>query len=175
MYDTLVWTVMSYGIEIWGWKERKGLESIHERFLRWTMGLDWRTPSYLVREELKREMMCGRAEKRAWKFEKRLEEGKGAQIAKKCWREMKERWKRGRIIGGWEQERKEFLEEREIRNEEEELDIKVLEEWENTRQKEERRRRIKYSTYNDCYKEIMSDKIPKYLKKGWTEKRWKKG
>jgi len=26
MFDTLVWTVMGYGVEIWGWKEREGIE-----------------------------------------------------------------------------------------------------------------------------------------------------
>lgn len=32
LFDALEWTVMSYGVEIWGWKER-GVERIQERFL----------------------------------------------------------------------------------------------------------------------------------------------
>lgn len=39
-FDRLVWTVMSYGAEIWGWKERKEVEALQERFLRWTMEVD---------------------------------------------------------------------------------------------------------------------------------------
>lgn len=36
-------------------------------------------------------MMRGRAEKKAWRFERKLEEGKGGEIARKCLEEMKER------------------------------------------------------------------------------------
>lgn len=28
MFDRLVWTVLSYGIEIWGWRERKEVGSL---------------------------------------------------------------------------------------------------------------------------------------------------
>lgn len=38
LYDTLVWTVMGYGAEIWGWKERRRIEGVYERYMRWTMG-----------------------------------------------------------------------------------------------------------------------------------------
>lgn len=31
LFDTLVWTVMGYGTEIWGWKERK---AVYERYLK---------------------------------------------------------------------------------------------------------------------------------------------
>lgn len=34
LYDTLIWTVMGYGDEVWGWKERKEMEDIQERYLR---------------------------------------------------------------------------------------------------------------------------------------------
>lgn len=51
MFDRLVWTVMSYGVEIWGWKEREKVEMMEERFIKWVMGLERRTPSYMVREE----------------------------------------------------------------------------------------------------------------------------
>lgn len=41
-----LWTVMKYGVEIWGWKERKELEKIHERFLKWVLGVKRRIPGY---------------------------------------------------------------------------------------------------------------------------------
>jgi len=28
------------------------MEEIHERFVKWTMRLDWRAPGYMVREEI---------------------------------------------------------------------------------------------------------------------------
>lgn len=51
-----------------------------------------------------------RASKRAWKFERKLEEDKGGEIAKKYLEEMKERWKKRKIIGKWERERKKYME-----------------------------------------------------------------
>ncbi|XP_067203031.1 uncharacterized protein [Linepithema humile] len=83
-YLGLVWTVMGYGAEIWGWKEREMMKKLEERYLKWVLGVDGRTPGYMVREELKREKLRGRAGKRAWEFERRLEEGKGSDLAKKC-------------------------------------------------------------------------------------------
>lgn len=34
LFDKLLWTVMSYGVEIWGWKERKKVESLEEKYLK---------------------------------------------------------------------------------------------------------------------------------------------
>lgn len=45
---------MSYGVEIWGWKEREGIEKLEERYMRWVLGLERRTAGYLIREEIKR-------------------------------------------------------------------------------------------------------------------------
>lgn len=58
----------------------------------------------MVRDEVEREKekMRDRASKRAWKFERKLEEDKGGETAKKYLEEMKERWKKRRIIGKWE-------------------------------------------------------------------------
>lgn len=72
--DRLVWTVMGYGVEMWGWKERESMERLEERHLRWVLGLDWSTPGYTVREEILRDKLRGRAERRAWVCERRLEE-----------------------------------------------------------------------------------------------------
>lgn len=35
LFDRLVWTVMGFGAEIWGWVEREGMNRIEERYLRW--------------------------------------------------------------------------------------------------------------------------------------------
>jgi len=96
LFDKLVWTVLSYGVEIWGWKERDS-EKIEERYLKWILGVDVKTPSYLVREELQRQRLRGRAERRAWAFKKRMEEGRRSEIGRKCWYEMRKRCREEKI------------------------------------------------------------------------------
>lgn len=38
----LVWPVLDYEVEIWGWKERVKVEAIEERFMRWVLGMEGR-------------------------------------------------------------------------------------------------------------------------------------
>ena len=77
LFDKLVWAVVGYGVEVWEWKERERVERLQDRFLRWVMGVDRSTPGYMVREELQREKLKGRAGLRAWRYERKLEEGGG--------------------------------------------------------------------------------------------------
>jgi len=51
MFDHLVKSILMYGTEIWGWKECETVEKCQDKCIRWTLGLDWTTPSYIVREE----------------------------------------------------------------------------------------------------------------------------
>jgi len=60
--DRLVWTVVGYGAEIWGWRERETVERMQERFLRWKV--EGKTPGYLVRKETQR-LLRNRAGRRA--------------------------------------------------------------------------------------------------------------
>lgn len=32
LFDKLIWTVISYGVELWEWKQREGIERLHEIF-----------------------------------------------------------------------------------------------------------------------------------------------
>lgn len=57
-----------------GDEERKGIEGMHERFMK-LVGLDWRIPRYIVRKEMGRKIMRGRTEKKTLNFERRLEKG----------------------------------------------------------------------------------------------------
>lgn len=50
LFDRLVWMVMGYGAEVWGWKERQEMEMLQERFLRWVLGADNSTPGYIIRD-----------------------------------------------------------------------------------------------------------------------------
>ena len=181
LFDALVWTVLGYGVEIWGWEEREGLERIQERYLRWILGVDWGTPGYMVREELQREKLRTRMGRRAWGYEKRLEEGKGGGLAKVCLGEIKERAKKGGELSDWERERREYFEgkgmklrEIEERREKGEFRWEEIEDWEKKKQRDERREKIERSEYNKWYKQVKGEGIPGYLKKGWTEVRWRR-
>lgn len=56
-----------YGIE----RKEKGLQ---ERYLRWVLSVDWVTPRYMMRGKMQRDKLRGRMGRRAWGYEKRLEE-----------------------------------------------------------------------------------------------------
>jgi len=94
LFDALVWSVVGYGVEVSGWMEWKKIESLHERYLRWIMNVEWRTPGYMVREELQRELLRGRAGLRAVGYEERVKRGEGGKIVRRCWEEVRERAER---------------------------------------------------------------------------------
>lgn len=39
LFDRLVWAVIGYGAEIWGWKEREKMERVQDRFVKWIAGV----------------------------------------------------------------------------------------------------------------------------------------
>jgi len=39
-----VWTVIGYGVEIWGWRERDWVEKIQKRYTRWVLEAKDRIP-----------------------------------------------------------------------------------------------------------------------------------
>lgn len=51
---------------------------------------------------------------KAWGFEKRLKEERGSELARKCWREMKEKGRRGKMGSRWEEEGRKFFRDRGI-------------------------------------------------------------
>jgi len=116
---------MAYGVEIWGWREGEGTEKLEERYLRWVLGVGYRTPWYMVREELQREKLRGKAGKRAWGFERKLEEGRGG-VARKLLggdKGKSERRKRTFRMGDgerevWEKKREKYRRRREGYNDE---------------------------------------------------------
>ena len=60
-----------------GGREREEIQRLQERYIRWTLGVDWKTPGYTVREEAQRGKLRTRAGKRAWKLEEKLKERGG--------------------------------------------------------------------------------------------------
>lgn len=110
MFDAMIWIVMAYGVEVWGWGKKEQVERAQKKYLKCVLGVNWRTPGYIIREELQLEKLRTRAGKRACGFE-RLAEGRGSKLAG-CWEEMRGRIKRGVKLSEWKRERKEFFEER---------------------------------------------------------------
>lgn len=80
----MVWSVISYGVKLWGWKEREGIERLNKRYVRWVLGVDKRTPGYMLREEIQKNKLKGRAGLTAEGFKKRLLEDGGSELARKC-------------------------------------------------------------------------------------------
>lgn len=115
LFDALVWTVISYGTEVWGWREREKMEKVQEKYGRWVLRIEWEALGYMVREELKWDKLIIRAAKRAWDFEERLREGKGSGWARRCLKEVERRGITGESKSKWEKERRKFMEERVIR------------------------------------------------------------
>lgn len=73
------------------------------------VGVDRCTPGYLVREEMQRELLRGRAGLRAWRYEKKLIERKGGELARPCLEELKRKEEKGGKRNKWEEERANFL------------------------------------------------------------------
>ncbi|KZC11684.1 hypothetical protein WN55_03706, partial [Dufourea novaeangliae] len=112
LFDKMVWATVNYGVEVWGWKERVKIERLRGRFLKWVLGVERSRPGYIIREEMQREKLKGKAGIRAWGYERKLEEGQGGELARMCWEEIKVRARRGEALEGREKERGEYYEER---------------------------------------------------------------
>lgn len=57
---------MFYAAEIWGWKEAEKLEKLQVKYIKWILGLDFNTLTYIVLEEIKTEKIrieAGRSSK----------------------------------------------------------------------------------------------------------------
>jgi len=60
----------------------------------------YQNTGYLIREELQRDKLRGRAGNRAWGFEKRLKKRRGRELSRECREEMRSRGREGRIMLG---------------------------------------------------------------------------
>ena len=153
------------GYSIWGWREWKGIERLHERFLRWTLDVDWRTSGYVLREELQRWKTRLRAGKLAWEYER-------------CWEQViRNEASRGER-NKWEEEREKLFTERGLEMERlegkkrsGEMGYEEFEEKDKQIQEEKRWEKIMESRYKKWYKVIKEPGTPSYLEKGWKEKR----
>lgn len=74
----------------------------------------------MIKEELQRDIIREKAGKRAWGFENKMEEGRGSELARRCWKEIREEGKVGKGEKGWKEEKR-FFEDRGTKLEEKKL------------------------------------------------------
>lgn len=171
MFGALVRSIALYGAEIWGWKKEEKIERIKRKYIKWVLGLDYRTPNYILTEETKERELGVEALKRAIRYEEKARES-DKKIVIECIKEA-ERERRKKEESKWEKKRRERLErsgiskeERERMREEkggEEVGRELIERIER-REKEERWKKINESKSNEIYKEIFTEERPRYLK-----------
>lgn len=102
---------------------------------------------------------------RAWKYEEKLDEGKGGELARACWEEIKGKSRKGIALKGWEGKRKEYFEEREWK----------LEEIENMREAGLSRSKKTYRKEKEMQREKIWGKIKKAKFNRWYGMVWLKG
>lgn len=44
LWESLVLGMLLYGVELWGFRERREVERLQLKYIKWTLGLDMRTP-----------------------------------------------------------------------------------------------------------------------------------
>jgi len=93
-----------------GWKEWEKVERLQERYIRWVLEVDGRTPGYIVKEERKRKKMRTRLGRRAMGYEEKIEKGGGSECVKICWEEIRKRGEKE--LSRWETKRRDFYRER---------------------------------------------------------------
>ena len=170
LFDYLVKSVLFYGVEIWGWSEEIQVESLHERFIRWTLELDKSTPGYMVREETKRNLLRIETGRLALKFELRKRNKNDNKILQECLKEMDR--ENNNNIGKWKKRREDYfhrnglsvcegLRRAQIGTKKLLTELKNRDE---AVQHQENLKKIDKSKYNPHYKEIVLYKRAKYLK-----------
>ncbi|KOC59656.1 hypothetical protein WH47_11086 [Habropoda laboriosa] len=171
LWDSLILGVLLYGVGLWGYKERGEVERLQLKYIKWTLGLDIRTPDYIVLEETKREKIRVRAGRRALSFEEGVREGIGWQLLRECLREKQEGRQKTRSMeeregyltrNGWSGlglviERRQGRESKEM--------IENLKRRDIERQGQAQYEKIQRSRYNERYKWIATVGIPEYLSK----------
>lgn len=160
LFNYLVKSVMGYGVELWGWSERRELERVMWDYIRWVFRLKFCTPRYLIHRELRLDKMKVEWGIRARRFEEKIRDMEESRWVKKCWREkQKEGWK---DLYGKERERYYnrngwgLLAIDSMAGEERDLIGEIISR-ENDTQRQWEERKIKEARYNKRYREILEE------------------
>lgn len=172
LFDSLVKSVMMYGVEVWGWTEWDKMEKVQERYLKWILGLDIYTPGYVVMEEIKRDKFRIDTGERAHRYEERIRNDNRKELVKECWKERERDESRG-VITRWGEKRMKYFhrcgwstKELERRRELGESVGAMVKERDRDVQKQVREYEIETSKYAKRYREIKKKGWPLYIRKG---------
>lgn len=106
MFDALVGSVALYGAEIWGWKNETRLDRIKRKYVKWILGLDIRTPNYILIEETKMIEIRIEAIKRAIIYEEKARNSE-KKLVVECIKDLEK--VKTRKEGKWEAARGDIL------------------------------------------------------------------
>lgn len=170
LFDTIIKSIMVYGVEIWGWSEWQEVENL-QTYLRWILGVERTTPGYVVREELKREKIRVCTGGRALRYEERTQIEATKKLPAECRKEVVRGERRGERTK-WSESREKYLNRCGVSSEwmEERAPggggLKdLLESRDKDTQAQERWASISKSKSAVRYKFIMTEGIPEYLRK----------
>nr|XP_034190794.1 uncharacterized protein LOC117609058 [Osmia lignaria] len=112
IYRSLVKSVMMYAADIWGWSESERLEKLHTKYIKWVLGLDFNTPTYIVMDETKEDKIRIEAGRRAVRYEEKTRTKGINKLILECWKEVDTKCERKR--SKWEEQRRQYYEEKGI-------------------------------------------------------------
>jgi len=108
MFEALVESVALYGAEIWGWLYESRLDVIKRKYVKWILGLDRRTPNYIIPEEAKIKEIKVRAIRRAVRYEEKSRQSE-KKIVQACIKDL-EKSRPRKEESNWEKRRRELIE-----------------------------------------------------------------
>lgn len=76
-----------YGAEIWGWKNETRLDRIERKYVKWILGLDRKTPNYILIEETKMIEIRIEATRRAIIYEEKARNS-GKKLVVECIKDL---------------------------------------------------------------------------------------
>lgn len=165
LMETLVKSVMMYGVEVWGCGEMERVERVQARYCKYTLGVAMNTPGYIWRSELGVRGIKTTARERVCRYMRDVMNMKDERWPKVCLKEECRAIMNNKP-SKWGQKVKEMFEEMGVgevigwmwRGENGEKVYKRMQEGMNVWIEKEREsdwRKIVGSTYNELYKEIM--------------------
>lgn len=107
MFDALVGSVALYGAEIWEWKNESRLDRNKRKYVKWILGLDRRTPNYILVEETKMIELRLEAMRRVIKYEEKAKNSE-KKIVIECIKDLEKERKEGEE-SKWEAARRTLL------------------------------------------------------------------
>lgn len=169
IFECLVKSIILYAAEVWGWAEAEKIERVQVKYIKWILGLDFNTPTYIVMEETKIDKVRVEARRRAVRYEERTRTNKINKIVQECWKEIDRNNQSKR--SKWENERKSYYEKKGI--DIEEIGIRCTEgqlaeslaQMDREEQWQEQYEKLIEGRYNRKYREIREETRADYLKR----------